>query len=223
MEKRVKVIVAVACALVCALASVQAATQVDLNPAQSWIGYMNVSNLPADGGAYQFGSAWGTGDLQASFSGAVLTVGPNINCYNASDSYWAKGDGSPNKNMDAVMYVENDALAGSTIEFTGLTLANTLVSPYTSVAFIKDFVADYSSYTSITAPLVAGNDWDITLATVGGDHVQWGIETIGPDANPATAGALGNAQVTVVPEPSTIALVLAGLSSLFVFARSRRA
>ncbi len=224
MEKRVKVIMVVACALVCALASVNVqAVGVTVDPAQSWIGYMNVSNLPADGGAYQFGSAWGTGDLQASFSGATLTVGPNLNCYNASDSYWSKPDGSPNKNMDAVMYVENDALAGNAVEFTGFTLANTLVSPYTSVAFVKDFVADYSSYTSITAPLVGGTSWDISLATLAGDHVQYGVETIGPDANPATAAALGNAQVTAVPEPSSIALVLAGLSGLVMFARKRRA
>jgi PEP-CTERM motif len=223
MEKRVKVIMVVACALVCALGSVNATTvPVTVDPAQSWIGYMNVSNLPADGGAYQFGSAWGTGDLQASYSGATLTLGPNLNCYNALDSFWAKPDGSPNKNMDAAMYVENDAWAGSTVEFTGFTLANTLVSPYTSTAFIRDFAPDYSSFTTATAALVPGIGWDISLVTTAGGHIQYGFETIGPDANPATAGALGNAQVTAVPEPSSIALVLAGLSGLVMFVQKRR-
>jgi hypothetical protein len=182
---------------------------------------MNVFELPSNGGAYLWGSAWGTGDLQASFSGATLTLAPNINCYNAADPYWTNPDGSPNKNMDAAMYVQNDALAGSSVEFTGFTLANTLVSPYTSTAFIRDFAPDFSSFTTVTAPLVGSTSWDITLATSVGDHIQYGFETIGPDANPLTAGSLGNAQV--IPEPSSIALVLAGLSGLVIFARKRHA
>ncbi|HTS19703.1 MAG TPA: PEP-CTERM sorting domain-containing protein [Verrucomicrobiae bacterium] len=224
MEKQVKVIMAVACALACTLASVRAQTvSVTVDPAQSWIGYMNVSNLPADGGAYQFGSAWGTGDLQASFAGTTLTLAPNINVWETTDTYWVKADGiSPNKNMDAAMYVENDAWAGSTVDFTGFTLANTLVSPYTSTAFIRDFVPDYSSFTTVTAALVPGVGWNISLPTTAGDHIQYGFETIGPDANPLTAAALGNVEVTAVPEPSSIALVLAGLSGLVMFVRKSR-
>lgn len=224
MEKRVRMVMVVACALVCTLASVNVqAAGVTIDPLQTWIGYMNVFALPADGGAYMFGSAWGTADLPATFSGATLTVSPNVNTYNATDPYWVKPDGSGNKTCDAVMYVQDDALAGSAVNFTGFTLANTLVSPYTSVAFIKDFVPDFSSSTSVTAPLVGGTGWNLTLATAPGDHVQYGIETIGPDANPATVAALGNAMVTAVPEPSSIALVLAGLSGLVMFARKRHA
>lgn len=224
MEKRVKVLVVVASALICTLAAANAQVQVTVDPTQTWIGFMNVSNLPADGGAYQFGSSWGTGDLQAHFAGPVLTVAPCTNVWETTDTYWVKGDGvSPNKNMDAVMYVQNDALAGSTVEFKGLTLANTLVSPYTSVAFIKDFVPSFASSTSVTVPLVGGVPWDLTLATAAGDHIQYGIETIGPDASPATFASLGNAQVTAVPEPNSIALVLAGLGGLGMFARKRHA
>jgi hypothetical protein len=198
-------------------ASAQATVGVD--PSASWIGFMNVFALPADGGGYMFGSAWGTGDLQASFSGSVLTLSPNINCYNPTDSYWAKPNGDPNKNMDASMYVQNDALAGQTVEFSGLTLVNSLVSPYTSVAFIKDFNSSYSLVGTVTAALLGGTAFDLSLATVPGDHIQYGFETIGPDANPATVSTLGFAQVTV-PEPSGLALL--GLACLGLLRACRR-
>ena len=196
-----------------------ASTQVAVDPGQTWIGYMNVFALPADGGGYMFGSPWGTADLRGSFSGNTLTLAPNINTYNAGDPYWVKPNGDGNKNMDASFYVQNDSLAGITVNFVGNTVANTLVSPYTSVAFIKDFAPDYSSSTSVTASLVSGSFFSITLATNPGDHIQYGFETIGPDANPATVALLGG--VTVVPEPSSLALLgLAGMAALI--ARRRK-
>ena len=39
---------------------------------------------------------------------------------------------------------------GQTLTFKGNVLSNSLVSPYTSVAFIKDFAPDYSSNVSVT-------------------------------------------------------------------------
>ncbi len=202
-----------------AVALANAGTTVDVDPGAPWIGFMNVFNLPADGGAYQFGNAWGTADLRASFGPTGLTLSPCTNVWETTDTYWVKADKvSPNKNMDANMYVQNDALAGQTLTFNGLTLANSLVSPYTSVAFIKDFVPNYSSSTSVTVPLVGGNPFSLTLATTAGDHIQYGFETIGPDANPSTAASLGFAQIQVVPEPSCLAL-LGGATGLWLLRR----
>src|SRR4029079_18080507 len=70
---------------------------VTVNPANNWIGYMNVFNLPADGGAYIFGSPWGTGDLAAHFNAAILTLSPNTNTYNPNDAFWVKPNGDGNK------------------------------------------------------------------------------------------------------------------------------
>ena len=203
----------------------QVTTSVIVNPSQTWIGYMNWSPVAGDAAGYggSGGGAWATADLQASFSGSVLTLSPNINTYNATDPYWVNADGSGANNMDALMYVQDDTLAGSTVTFSGTTLANTLVSPYTSAAFIRDFTPSYGSFTQSTVPLTAGS-FSINLATTAGDHIQYGFETIGPDANPATVASLGNVQIAAVPEPSTLALAgLGGLAGLFLIRRRKLA
>ena len=134
------VAVAMGCAMLfCAVAN--ADTTVTVDPPRGWIGFMNVSNLPSDGGAYQFGQSWGTADLAATFSGPVLTLAPNS--IGDPASYWYLPSGGPgstgNKTMDANMYVEQPAgtYAGQTLTFKGNVLSNSLVSPYTSVALSR--------------------------------------------------------------------------------------
>ncbi len=191
-----------------------AQTSVTVDPGVSWIAYMNVFELPANGGGYVFGQVWGAADLNASFSGATLTLTPNTSISRdvpLSDTFWWQANGSGNKTMDANMYVQDDTLAGQTVIFTGLVLQNSLVSPYTSTAFIKDFVADYSSFTTTTAVLAPG-EFSISLATAAGHHIQYGFETIGPNARLDEVAGLGFVQVTAVPEPSVAGLILAGLA-----------
>jgi len=197
-----------AAALACfAALSVQAVT-VTVDSTKTWVGFMNVSDLPADGGAYQFGSGWATADLDANFTGAglVLTPNDNIDRSNPIDSYWwkAPNDGSlaavGNKNMDAAMYVQDDTLAGSTVVFSGTCVSNTLVSPYTCVVFIKDFAPDYSSSTSTTAALATGAPFSISLATGAGHHIQYGFEMVGPNARTAALSSLGQ---VIIAAPTT--------------------
>jgi hypothetical protein len=201
----------------------EAQTIVGVDPASPWQGFMNVFELPSNGGAYVFGSTWGTADLGANFSGATLTLTPNT--IGDPASFWYSPSGGPgavgNKTMDASMYVEKTGVfVGVTLSFTGNVLQNTLVSPYTSVAFIKDFASDYSSFNTITAPLVNGV-FNISLATVNDPsrHVQYGFETIGPDVWATDVGPYGFAQITSVPEPATLSLLL--LPGLAVLARRR--
>jgi hypothetical protein len=193
------------CALLLgALTAQSQTTNVYVDPSQTWVGFMNVFDLPSNGGAYEFGSAWGTAALPALFNGSLLTLSPNVNNYNASDPYWVNPDGSGNKTCDASFYVQNDALAGTTITFSGYCQSNTLVSPYTSVAFIKDFNSGYGVNASASSAFTNGQAFSITLATTAGDHIQYGFETIGPDANPATVASLGIVLVSsnaVVPPP----------------------
>src|SRR3954471_5910865 len=143
------------CGSLLAAIDVNAAT-VSVDPAAPWLGFMNVSETPQHGGAFVFGSAWGVQDLKASFSGAVLTLSPNT--INDPNSFWYTPSGGPgavgNKMMDANMYVETTGpLSGQSVTFTGNVLANSLVGSvnqdgngWTSVAFIKDFAPDYTSF-----------------------------------------------------------------------------
>jgi hypothetical protein len=167
-----------------------------VDPTQTWIGYMNWSPVATDAGGYggTGGSAWGTSALIAFFtdlSPNTLALQPNTNTYSATNVYWVNADGSGANVMDANMYVQNDALAGDTVVFQGTCVSNTLVAPYTCVAFIKDLVPSYASSYESTATLTTGGSFTISLVTTPGDHVQYGFDMDGPDANPTNLTNLG--------------------------------
>jgi beta-glucanase (GH16 family) len=174
-------------------------TTLTVDPAEEWLGYMNVSELPANGGGYLSGGTWNVADLRTSFSGSTLTLSPTT--INDPAPYWYIGGGAPgrpgNKIMGANMYVQKTgSLSGKTITFTGTVTANTLTSAHSSVAFIKDFAADYSSFTSTTAPLVNGV-FSISHVTAPGSgrHVQYGFETTGVNVWPTDAASFGSVQI----------------------------
>lgn len=194
--------------------SAKADTTFTVDPGAAWLGYMNVFEIPANGGGYVFGSAWGTADLVATFSGSTLTLAPNS--VNDTNSFWYTPSGMPgavgNKTMDASMYVESSdgSLGGQTITFTGQVLTSTLTTntDYTSVAFIKDFAPDFSSSVSTTIPLTNGV-FSISLATINDPtrHVQYGFETIGPDVWSTDVGNYGVVKIAPVSNtPAAMAI-----------------
>lgn len=206
---------------------------ITLNPGAGWIGFMNVFQTPANGGGYVFGSGWGTGDLVATFSGSTLTLSPNV--IGDPDPFWYVSTGNNsvgNKIMDASMYVETagGTYTGQTLTFTANVLANTLVGSlnpagngWTSVAFIKDFAPDYSSFVSSTVALTPGV-FSVSLATINDPsrHIQYGFQTVGPDvwATDTALAGYGNIQIAPVPEPSTLALsAMGGLAMWTIFRR----
>jgi hypothetical protein len=191
------------------------ADNVTVNPAAPWQGYMNVSNLPADGGAYQFGSSWGTADLTATFAGSVLTLGPNT--IGDPNGYWYIGGGAPgspgNKIMEANMYVDTTGVFSGTLTFEGTVLANSLTSAHTAVAFIKDFAPDYSSSVTTTVPLTPGNfSVSAPLIPDPARHVQYGFQMVGVNVWVTDVAPFGNVQVTAVPEPATLGALTLGLT-----------
>jgi len=232
MEKRSKLILFSACIAVFTLARVNATTvTVGVDPTQTWVGYMNVFELPSNGGGYDFGSPWATADLDANFAAGpsnplTLTPNDNIDRTDPIDAYWwlAPNDGTTagNHTMAASMYVETNGFGSDTVNFTGLVLHNTLVSPYTSVAFIDDFTPSFSLVNTITVPLTPGV-FNISLPIASGDIAQYGFITTGPNARTAALPGDGNVQVTAVPEPASIVLVLGGLLGLVAVARKHRA
>ena len=213
------------CAIVAGALTAKAAV-VTVDPGADWIGYMKVYSLPSAGGGFIFGSAWGTADLVAQFSGSTLTLAPNS--IGDPNPFWYTPVGGPgatgSKIFDAAMYVEPPAgtYAGQTLTFNGNVLANTLVghadangNGWTAAVFIRDFASDYSSGTQTIIPLVNGV-FSISLATVNDPtrHVQYGFETIGPDVWITDAAAYGQIDITgdsgpsaAVPEPSQWAMV----------------
>jgi MYXO-CTERM domain-containing protein len=192
---------------------------VTVNPGQTWLGFINVFELPSNGGGYVFGSPWGTADLTATFTGPVLRLGPNT--INDPSPFWYTPQGGPgasgNKIIDASMYVEPaGSLPGQNVTFSGIVLSNTLTSAHTSVAFIKDFAPDFSSFNVINIPLTPG-PFSITLATVADParHVQYGFETIGACVWATDVGPYGNVQVTAIPSPGAMGLLsLGGIAAL---------
>jgi hypothetical protein len=187
-----------------ACAAPAAAITFGVDSGATWLGFMNVSELPSNGGAYVFGSSWGVPDLTATFSGAVLTLGPNS--VNDPNPFWYTPSGGPgatgNKIMDANIYQEQtDTLMGQNVVFTGTVLSNTLASGYSSVAFIKDFSADYSSFSMATVPLTTPGQFIVSMNTVPatGRHVQFGFETIGADVWITDRAPIGTVVVTTAP------------------------
>jgi hypothetical protein len=220
--KRMLLVAVLGCAMIGAAGKAQA-VNFGVNPPSGWNGFMNVFFSPADGGGYAFGSGWGIADLTAVVSGPTLTLGPNT--ISDTSSYWYQGagpnpggPGAPgNKTMDANFYVEplTGTLAGQSVTFSGTVLSNSLVAPYTSVAFIKDFAPDYSSNVPVTVALTPG-PFSITLNAINDPnrHVQYGFETIGPNVWATDVGPKGKVVIAVVPEPATACLAAVGLAAI---------
>src|SRR4051812_5269718 len=190
------------CLLLVAASHARGQTTLQVDSTRNWVGYMNVYALSGGGqGAYQFGSGWATNALPAYFTGtSTATLLPNTNVWNPNDNYWVNTNTVPaigNKWMEANFYVDTGfTLAGQTVTFTGNVLNNTLVSPYTAVAFIKEFGPGYSYIGMTTAPLSAG-PFTVTRAIGAGNICQYGFMTTGPDADPATAASLGKVVLAV--------------------------
>ena len=176
----------VACGFVAtSLPAAAQSSQLYVDPSKPWGGWMNVFELPANGGGYLWGSGWGAADLRAAFAGDLLTLRPCTNVSNPADGYWVKPDGSGNKLMDANWYVENDTLLSSNLVFSGNVVEYTLSSNYTCTAFIKVFNSSYAVLQAATQVLTNGNSFfslSLSATNAGAAHVQYGFTNAGPNA-----------------------------------------
>lgn len=198
----------------------QAQAQVTVTPGPSadpWIAFMNVSELPANGGGFVFGSGWGVPDLAVSFDDAnnKLTFQPNS--INDTDPFWYIGGGGPgqagNKIMEANLFVQvTDTYGGQTVTFEGNVLSDTTTAAHSGNIFIRDFAPDFSSFNETIVPLTPGA-FSISLATDpgAGRHVQYGFQMVGENVWITDVAPFGNFMIQT-PEPTSLLLLsLAGL------------
>ena len=165
-----------------------------------YLGYANVFETIANGGAFVFGSGWGVADLKSvvDAGAGTVTLQPNFNTYgdNPGDPFWIDpATGLGNKQFEGNTFIENNTnLIGSELTFTGGVAAYTLDPAYVAIAFIKVFNADFSVLKIETAPLVAGQDFSITYTNVEPEDttIQYGYQVLGLNANPADEDALGS-------------------------------
>jgi len=161
------------------------------------VGFANVFETPANGGAFVFGQGWGVPDLQTVIdTGAgTITLQPNFNTYDVNDPFWTDATTlEGNKVFEANTFVEDNALAGQELTFNGGVEAYTLDPAYVAVAFIKVFNADFSVLKIETQPLVAGENFSVVYTNVEPEDtvVQYGWQVVGINANPADESALGS-------------------------------
>lgn len=223
---------AVCLTAVAAVSSANGATEVTIDSGTMTNGYMNVFNLPSQGGGYQFGSGWGVGDLAATFTSST-EVNFKPNSINDPNSYWYTPSGGPgstgNKIMEANLYAQNDGgFAGQTINFRGNVTSFTLQTgtntdtDYTFKAFVRDFAPDFSSVVEQSAAITSTGQFLVSLTAINDParHVQWGLQMKGADVWITDVAAKGSVTVTAVPEPASLALL--GVGGAVALASGRR-
>jgi hypothetical protein len=188
--------------------AVRADQNFTVDPSAPWVTWMNVSELPENGGAYLWGSAWGINDLVAIFNGPTLTLAPNS--VDDPNPYWYTPAGGPgstgNKWMDANVYQESSPTldwSGQNITFSGVVSANSLVAPYEVYAFVKDFDPGYGSSIEELVPLTPG-PFSVSLFTIPDParHVQFGFTLRGPNVWITDAPAKGTVVIETTSVPS---------------------
>lgn len=214
-------------ATACFAAGAMAGVSVGIDQSSApWLGYMNVFELPANGGGFVFGSAWGLADLTASFDdgASTLTMGPNT--IGDPDPFWYIGGGGPgamgNKIMEANMYQQVDGgLAGQMVTFSGTVQSMSLTDAHEARVFIRDFAADFSSSVDVYADIDAAGNFSISLDTINdaARHVQWGIQIRGENVWVTDVTPFGNVVFSTVPTPGSLAML--GLGGLVASRRKR--
>lgn len=191
-----------------------------------WLGFMNVFELPENGGGFVFGSGWGVPDLSASFDDMAGTVTMGPNSIGDPDPFWYQGGGAPgaagNKFMEANLYqqVDDGSLSGTTVTFEGVIASNTFTDAHNARVFIRDFAADFSSSVDVFADADTGA-FSISLDTIadGTRHVQWGVQVGGVNVWVTDTTPFGTVVFNQVPTPGSLALL--GLGGIAATRRRR--
>ena len=219
--------------------------------AGDWVAYMNVfENAGGSQGAYVFGNNWGPPltDVKTTvitsnpgtIVGDQLRLQPNYSTYtnalsgtDADRAFWTDSTDlgvtpGPNGNkwMEANSFSETASIAVPSYTLQG-TVDSNILDPtlYSAEAFIKVLnpSAGFATVLNDRISLPLSGPFTVTsdLSLYQGMILQTGFTVNGLNANPVNEIAYGSVELTVVPEPSTIGLAMAGLAGLAGIARSR--
>ncbi len=208
-----------------ALAAASAASAVTVTAPASgggWLGFMNVFELPANGGGFVFASSWGVPDLNASFNDPASEVTMSPNTINDPDPFWYQGGGGPgapgNKIMEANLYiqVDDDSLAGQTVTFEGFVTDLSYTAAHDAYIFIRDFAPDFSSVNETIIPVTGTGAFSLSLNTDPGlgRHVQYGFQSVGENVWSTDVAPFGSVTFSSVPAPATAAIAALGAPAL---------
>ncbi|MFT5819245.1 MAG: hypothetical protein ACI8ZM_000468 [Crocinitomix sp.] len=174
---------------------------VDASASDAWVAYMNVFDL---GGGYQFGSAWEVPAVQTTLDAGenTVTLQPNFSTYeeNPGDPFWINDDGSGNKDLEGLTYVEpGGTYNGVDLTFEGSVISHTIDDSYSAQFFIKaldpeDGYADVFGGTKVF-DLPASGTFSVEATgaeLVEGLIVQYGFLIRGVNASPVDEDSLGS-------------------------------
>ena len=218
--------------LLASSSATHAQTAVDVRDSNSpWLGFMNVFELPENGGAFVFGSPWGIPDLVAEFDdgAGVVTLSPNS--IDDPNEFWYQdptmtgdpnpgGPGAPgNKTMEANLYQEFiNCFPGQTVTFSFEVTADSFTSAHTARAFIRDFSFDYSTsvdaYLDITGPGVYSFDL-VTSSDLSFGNVQFGFQVTGENVWITDVAPFGSLTIDTLPTPPVLPTPLSTFASDF--------
>ncbi|MEX0998027.1 MAG: T9SS type A sorting domain-containing protein [Flavobacteriaceae bacterium] len=176
---------------------------VTVDGSAEFLGFANVFETPANGGAFVFGSPWAVEDIKSVIDvGAnTVTLFPNFNTYgdNPTDPFWVdQGTGEGNKVFEGNTFNENNTnLVGEELTFEAEVQSFTLDPDYEVKAFIKVFNADFSVLKEESVVLTETGNFSITYTNVEPEDatVQYGFAVTGINANPDDEPTLGNVVV----------------------------
>ena len=213
--------------LVAFASNVKAAT---LQGNETLLGHAAVFSLNSSGakGAAAFDSAWGIADVKSTYSGGLLTLQPNFNCYannvngTAGDqAYWTNGAGGGNKWFEGSTFIENNGYGGGALTFEFAVNSFTLDPNYSVSAWVKSFDAGWGWVGMNSVGITGTGNQSVSFNAAAG-IVQYGFTVSGVNANPTQESALGSVVVAGIPEPTACSLIsLAAAGALL--ARRRRA
>ena len=198
--------------------SIPASNMVTSDPSSNWVGYMNVFELPENGGAFQFGGPWGLPDLKTTLNTGSnsITLQPNFNTYNdnQTDGYWVNQTTlEGNKFMEANTFVEPGAgFNDQGLIFTGNVTSFTLdTAQYDAKCFIKaldpnaGYADAFGGSKTFDLPMSGSFSVSATAAELpAGLIIQYGFMVTGRNANPADELTLGSVEVEGVSVSTSV-------------------